>query len=287
LKVISHTNPEIASYRDEISDHVANYESMGMNYWLFIEESNPVAVYFIGNEPVNLIAPLGTPVSMIQILNYDIASNSLTEAASEAMRMCKKRGVKYFLAPSIPMERKEIIDAFRNLGFQQQARWYRMTHALQNLASGTELLRFAKIERENLREFIEWMSHCMTGSQGESEDVTLSNLAEVPDQLLDFWYSMQELYNVYRDSELLGIVNLTPASDTNFNNVGVTPEHRGKGYGRQITIQALTRLRELDIKEARLRVYAENQPAIGLYESLGFKVEKETIDLILWFDEIV
>jgi RimJ/RimL family protein N-acetyltransferase len=59
--------------------------------------------------------------------------------------------------------------------------------------------------------------------------------------------------------------------------------HRGTGYGR-MTIQALRGLKELDVDRARLRVYAENQPAIGLYESLGFKVEKKTIDLILWFD---
>jgi ribosomal protein S18 acetylase RimI-like enzyme len=61
-------------------------------------------------------------------------------------------------------------------------------------------------------------------------------------------------------------------------------DHRGKGYGRQITIQALKRLKELDVDKTRLRVYAENQPAIGLYESLGFKVKKKTIDLIFWFD---
>jgi ribosomal protein S18 acetylase RimI-like enzyme len=60
--------------------------------------------------------------------------------------------------------------------------------------------------------------------------------------------------------------------------------HREKGYGRQITIQALKCLKELDVDNTCLRVYAENQPAIGLYESLGFKVEKKTIDLILWFD---
>jgi ribosomal protein S18 acetylase RimI-like enzyme len=124
----------------------------------------------------------------------------------------------------------------------------------------------------------------MTGSQGGQEDVTLSNLLEVPDQLLDFWYTQQELYNVYREDALIGALNLTPGSDTNLNNVGVTPEQRGKGYGRQITLQALNRLRELDKEKVRLRVHAENMPAIGLYESLGFEVEEETTDLIVWRD---
>jgi ribosomal protein S18 acetylase RimI-like enzyme len=284
LKVIAHTDSEIDSYRNQIADYVANYESMGMNYWLVVEETNPAAIAFSGYEPVNLIAPLGTLVSMIQILKYDISSDTLTEVVSEAAEMCKTQGVKYILAPSISMENEGPIEVVKNLGFQERTRWLIMTHNLAQLAGGNESLRFDGVDRGNLRDFIEWMSHCMIGSQGDSEDVTHQYLAEVPGQLLDFWYNMQELYSVYSNNELIGILNLTPNSDTNFTNVGVAPEHRGKGYGRQITIQALTRLKELDVDKARLRVFAENHPAIGLYESLGFKVEKKTIDLILWFD---
>lgn len=284
MKAISHAAPELDPYRDEISKHVATYESMGMSYWLFVEESNPIAVYFTGHEPVNLLLPMGTPVSMIQVLNYDVSSKVLAEVASEALRMGVEHGVKYVLSPSTPATENLLMDAFTQKGFEEHARWYRMTYSLKDVIEVQDPLRFETIERDDLRGFIEWLGHCMTGSQGGQEDVTLSNLLEVPDQLLDFWYTQQELYNVYRDDDLIGALNLTPGSDTNLNNVGVTPEQRGKGYGRQITLQALNRLRELDKEKARLRVHAENKPAIGLYKSLGFEVEEETADLIVWWD---
>ncbi len=282
MKTISHIDPDLDPYRDELSKYVATYESMGLSYWVFIEESSPLAVYFLGNEPVNLLMPMGTPMAMIQVLNYEMSPEALSEIATEALRMGRNHRVKYVLSPGIPAKENVIVDVFKREGFVEHARWYRMTYSLKDVDEVKNPLRFEAIERENLRDFIEWLGHCMTGSQGGQEDVTLSNLLEVPDQLLEIWSTQQELYNVFADDDLIGALNLTPDSDTNLNNIGVTPEQRGKGYGRQIALQALNRLRELDKEKARLRVHAENKPATGLYKSLGFKVEEEIADLIVW-----
>jgi ribosomal protein S18 acetylase RimI-like enzyme len=282
MKAVSHTDPELDPYRDEVSEHVATYEVMGMSYWLFLEDSNPLAIYFTGREPVNLLLPMGTPVSMIQVLDYDVSSEVHAEIASRALRMGNEHGVEYVLSSGIPVEWNLLLDAFKQKGFEERARWLRMRCSLKDTIEVQETLKLETVGSDNLRGFIEWMGHCMTGSQGGQEDITLSNLLEVPDQLLGYWSTMQELYNVYRDDDLIGALNLTPDSDTNLNNVGVAPEQRGRGYGRRITIQALSRLRALGKENARLRVHAENIPAICLYESLGFEVEEETADLIVW-----
>ncbi|MBD7938881.1 MULTISPECIES: GNAT family N-acetyltransferase [Cytobacillus] len=50
----------------------------------------------------------------------------------------------------------------------------------------------------------------------------------------------------------------------------VQESNRGKGLGRQLMMAAMKELRKLQFKEFRLTAYHGN-PAIGLYESLGFQ----------------
>lgn len=59
-------------------------------------------------------------------------------------------------------------------------------------------------------------------------------------------------------------------------NVGVLPEHRGTGLGRALVAKSLLGFRQLGMSYARLEVTAANQPAVRLYESLGFCVTRAT-----------
>lgn len=54
----------------------------------------------------------------------------------------------------------------------------------------------------------------------------------------------------------------------------VVPKVRGKGYGRQILSQTITQLKLRDGAEhIKLEVSVENEKALGLYESCGFKTK--------------
>lgn len=57
-------------------------------------------------------------------------------------------------------------------------------------------------------------------------------------------------------------------------NVGIVPEHRGRGLGRALVQAALLGFRENGLEHISLEVTAANQPAIRLYLSLGFCVTK-------------
>ena len=52
--------------------------------------------------------------------------------------------------------------------------------------------------------------------------------------------------------------------------MGVSPEFRGKGIGRAVTLAGLRYLRYQGIFSAMLYVDSTNQGAMNLYSSLGF-----------------
>ncbi|NOU90474.1 GNAT family N-acetyltransferase [Paenibacillus sp. LMG 31460] len=54
----------------------------------------------------------------------------------------------------------------------------------------------------------------------------------------------------------------------------VMPAYRGKGYGRRILSQTITELKQLDHASfIKLEVSVENEKALGLYESCGFRTK--------------
>ncbi len=55
-------------------------------------------------------------------------------------------------------------------------------------------------------------------------------------------------------------------------NVGVVPEHRGKGVGRALLLKALQGFRSVGLDRVYLEVTASNEPAVRLYRSLGFEL---------------
>ena len=57
-------------------------------------------------------------------------------------------------------------------------------------------------------------------------------------------------------------------------NVGIVPEHRGRGLGRALVQAALCGFRASGLTHISLEVTAANVPAVKLYQSLGFLVTK-------------
>lgn len=57
-------------------------------------------------------------------------------------------------------------------------------------------------------------------------------------------------------------------------NVGIVPEHRGLGLGRALVQVALRGFQASGLTHVSLEVTAANEPAVTLYQSLGFRVTK-------------
>lgn len=61
--------------------------------------------------------------------------------------------------------------------------------------------------------------------------------------------------------------------EAHITNIAVKSTERGKGIGRFLMSELISRARLADIKRMTLEVREGNVPAIKLYESFGFKVE--------------
>ncbi|MDP4550082.1 GNAT family N-acetyltransferase [Alkalihalobacillus macyae] len=59
--------------------------------------------------------------------------------------------------------------------------------------------------------------------------------------------------------------------------LGVLPDYRGKGFGRDILMKAVEKLREQQVQQIMLQVAVKNKKALNLYQSCGFQ-ETSTMD---------
>lgn len=56
--------------------------------------------------------------------------------------------------------------------------------------------------------------------------------------------------------------------------IAVDPDFHGRGLGRELTVAGLASIADRGVGVANLYVDADNAPAIGLYESLGFAIHR-------------
>ena len=71
------------------------------------------------------------------------------------------------------------------------------------------------------------------------------------------------------------VQGLAPTPDLGaIQNVGILPEHRRHGLGRALMLKALRGFQQIGITRVSLEVTADNQGAVQLYESLGFRLMK-------------
>jgi len=88
----------------------------------------------------------------------------------------------------------------------------------------------------------------------------------------------QRFYLGMLNEEAIGCLRLDEIEDeVGIYGFVVRPEHRGRGYGRQILEETIRIIRAEGGKEITLEVETDNVNAIGLYRSCGFQV-KTTYD---------
>jgi mycothiol synthase len=90
------------------------------------------------------------------------------------------------------------------------------------------------------------------------------------------WFDPVDLRLYERDGRLAAFCWTKRHDDTLYEIyvIGVDPDFQGLGLGKQLTLAGLDHMASRGATEALLYVAAENKPALGMYENLGFTVHR-------------
>ena len=90
------------------------------------------------------------------------------------------------------------------------------------------------------------------------------------------WLTNSTVFGAYENSHLIGTASFTQLSGLKDSHKGllramyVRPTHRRSGVGRQL-VQAVIETARQKIEQVQLAVVSDNQPALRLYQSFGFR----------------
>jgi len=90
------------------------------------------------------------------------------------------------------------------------------------------------------------------------------------------WLTNSTVFGAFQNSALIGTASFTQLSGLKDSHKGllramyVRPTHRRSGAGRQL-VQAIIQTARQKVEQLQLSVVSTNQPALRLYQSLGFR----------------
>jgi ribosomal protein S18 acetylase RimI-like enzyme len=90
------------------------------------------------------------------------------------------------------------------------------------------------------------------------------------------WLTNSTVFGAFQNSHLIGTASFTQLSGLKDSHKGllramyVRPTHRRSGAGRQL-VQAVVETARQKVEQIQLAVVSDNQPALRLYQSLGFR----------------
>jgi len=90
------------------------------------------------------------------------------------------------------------------------------------------------------------------------------------------WLTNSTVFGAYQNAQLIGTASFTQLSGLKDSHKGllramyVRPTHRRSGAGRQL-VQAIIEHARQKVEQLQLTVVSTNQPAIRLYQTLGFR----------------
>jgi GNAT superfamily N-acetyltransferase len=279
MKMYSNKDPDARAILEKVSKYTEQAEVMKLPYWVFAEDTNPMGIVAIGKEPIQLLAPPGTPLAIVRLIDSKQSAEQIRTLALKALELGAESNIEYAMT-TLPLSEDEAIVQFNRAGFMEFDDCFRMVCKLDTIKEELLQLQFAKVRKDEMRQFITAARRFLQGSPDLTLIEAMKNMVDLPDDFLSFYYSMEKFYFANERQRTVGIINFNESKGL-ISNVGVDPNERGKGYGRQIMLFGLWQLRKSGCKEAYLRVHSKNSPAISLYESLGF-VKSERYKTLVW-----
>ncbi|MHA1927735.1 MAG: GNAT family N-acetyltransferase [Candidatus Thorarchaeota archaeon] len=279
MKTLTKKNSEIEKYSETLKPYVFGYDERNVPYWVLVNNDQVVGIVVVGEEPLKVIEPLGTIGSVVLVVDYNQPAEIMDKFATESLRIAKEQNAVYSLI-DLPEKYDILVKSFETKGYEEISRSLTMSCKLDSDYDQELSLRFERIERKEALNFLNKLKEFMIGSSDDMLEIIFRNLENFPEQFLDHWFQQELLYYVHEGDQMVGILDVCPNSSMSIANIGISPQSRGKGYGRQLMLYALNLLKEQGNKEAGLRVHPDNEAALQIYKSFGFKEESSKRALI-------
>ncbi len=108
-----------------------------------------------------------------------------------------------------------------------------------------------------------------------------------PAEVAATWEPDDELLYLGEDGDDIGFVwlHFPKPSVAEIEPIGIVREKQGMGYGRTLLTTILKQLQDQGSQTVRLGVWANNQAAITLYQSLGFQHSSSSYSLTFFLNE--
>lgn len=120
------------------------------------------------------------------------------------------------------------------------------------------------------------LRECPTAFASSYEEECDRSLASIADRLVA--RDDRAVLGAFAEEELVGLIGVKREEPRKLSHKAylwgmyVSPANRKQGVGRQLVAEALSLARsQLDVRQVTLGVNARNEPAIALYEHMGFK----------------
>ncbi len=136
----------------------------------------------------------------------------------------------------------------------------------------TLLTEHARVKYECFRQEMDRFLFPSLGQQASCEDLMRgisSHRGFVPETTWLIEYVPPDTLSPQGCGTIQGLATNTRLGS--IQNLGIHPDHRGRGLGRALMIKALRGFRKVGVERVSLDVTADNVPAVRLYESLGFR----------------
>jgi mycothiol synthase len=185
-------------------------------------------------------------------------------------------------------ENRAARNLFADLGFRPVRRYTEMTLELEpvSIVEKYNGLSLRYLERDGETEFTQLQNHAFSGSWGFCPNTT----PDIIQQLNTRGYGHDGVILAYDGKKAVGYCwtaevrqpdRKSGAAIGRIHMMGVAPEFRGRGLGRQILWSGLKHLASKGIQTVELTVDRESEPACSLYEKAGFKPKTA----VLWYEK--
>lgn len=269
MRAYSHTHPKVQSLVEVIPEAARKAKSMNLPYWIIAQDVSPLGIVIVGHEPLQLTAPPGTPVALVALEPSQASAEDLPDFISTVTKFVMEKNLANALV-TLSFNHREAVTQFIQAGFEAFDDYYLMSCKLSQPLTLSTDLKFEPVKPEEIREWFNTATRFFAGSTDTALNVALQFMPNLPDAFLTQYLANENLYFVTMGATKIGILDIH-RTNAWIGNMAVDSERRRQGYGKQILIFALKQLQTRGCSKAGLRMHVNNNPALKLYGSVGFK----------------